>query len=449
MRPATRQSPLPRTVTRLLDRLIRAALAAADPKLALRRTAKRTGAVVQVGARRYDLRAYDRVVAVGAGKASAKMAVELERCLGGRLEGGLIVVKSSYASPTKTIKVLEAGHPVPDRAGQRGAARVMALVNNLSHRDLVFVLLSGGASSLLPAPAAGLTLSDLRQTTRLLLACGASIQEINTVRKHLSALQGGRLAAATKARVVSLILSDVLGDDPAAIGSGPTAPDATTYADASEILRRYEMWPSLPAKVRTHLLAGCRGDRNETPKPGAPLFRRVQNQIIGNNAGAVQTVAQAARQAGLHPLILTTRLTGEARETAKLFGAIAQEIVATGRPIQRPACVIAGGELTVTLKGTGRGGRAQEFALAAAPEIAGLPNVWIAAFGTDGTDGSTDVAGAYVGGDTVLRANRLGLDPKAMLARNDSYRFFKKVGGHLRTGPTGTNVNDLYILLAL
>lgn len=449
MRPATRQSHLPRTVTRLLDRLIRAALAAADPELALRRTAKRTGAVVQVGARRYDLRAYDRVVAVGAGKASAKMAVALERCLGSRLEGGLIVVKSGYASPTKTIEVLEAGHPVPNRAGQRGAARLMALLNNLSHRDLVFVLLSGGASSLLPAPAAGMTLADMRRTTSLLLTCGASIQEINTVRKHLSALPGGRLAAATHAHVVSLILSDVLGDDLGSIGSGPTTPDPTTYADACAIIRRYEMWRSIPAKVRTHLLAGCRGDRDETQKPGTPLFRRVQNQIIGNNAGAVQAVAQTARQAGLNPLILTTRLTGEAKEAAKLFGAIAKEIAATGRPVRRPACVVAGGELTVTLKGTGRGGRAQEFSLAAAIEIAGLPDIWIAAFGTDGTDGPTDAAGACVDGFTAARAMRLGLDPMAMLARNDSYGFFKKVGGHLRTGPTGTNVNDLYILLVL
>ncbi|MBM4135050.1 MAG: glycerate kinase [Nitrospira sp.] len=449
MRPATRQSHPQRTAHRLVDRLVRAALAAADPQLALRQAVKRVGAVVQVGVRRYDLRAYDRVVAVGAGKASAKMAAALERCLGSRFEGGQIVVKSGYASPTKTIEVLEAGHPVPNRAGQRGAARLMALLNNLSHRDLVFVLLSGGASSLLPAPAAGLTLSDLRQTTRLLLACGASIQEINTVRKHLSALQGGRLAAATKARVVSLILSDVLGDDLGSIGSGPTAPDATTYADASEILRRHEIYRSVPVEVRNHLQAGCRGERDETPKPGTALFRRVQNQIIGNNAGAVQAVARAARQAGFHTLNLTTRLTGEAREAAKWFGAIAKEIAATGKPVRRPACVVAGGELTVTVKGRGLGGRAQEFALAAAMEIAGLPNVWIAAFGTDGTDGPTDAAGAHVGGDTVLRATRLGLDPMAMLARNDSYGFFKKVGGHLRTGPTGTNVNDLYILLAL
>ena len=449
MRPGTRQSHLPKTVSRLVDRLIRTALTAADPQLAVRRTVRRTGPHLRIGERRYDLRDYDRVVAVGAGKASARMAAELERCLGRHLEQGLVVVKNGYAVSTKTIQVLEAGHPVPDRAGLRGAARLRELVAGLSDRDLVFVLLSGGASSLLPAPAAGLALADLQRTTTLLLAAGASIREINAVRKHLSMLQGGRLAAATQARVVSLILSDVLGDDLASIGSGPTAPDPTTYAGANEILQRYEIWRSVPATVRNHVLAGCRGARDETPKPGASLFRRVQNQIIGNNAGAVQAVAQAARQAGLNSLILTTRLTGEAKEAAKLFGAIAKEIAATGRPIRRPACVIAGGELTVTLKGRGLGGRAQEFALAAAPEIAGLPDAWIVAFGTDGTDGPTDAAGASVGGGTALRATRLGLDPMALLARNDSYRFFKKVGGQLRTGPTGTNVNDLYILLAL
>jgi len=422
-------------------------LQAADPALAVRRTVTRTGSLLRVGARRYDLRAYERVVAVGAGKASAQMAVELERRLGSRLEAGLVVVKYGHAARTKAIEIVEAGHPVPDRAGQRSAARLQAVLATLSPKDLVFVLVSGGASSLLPAPSAGLTLADLQQTTSRLLACGAPIHEINTVRKHLSALQGGRLAAATRARVVSLILSDVLGDNLGAIGSGPTAPDATTYADARAILQQHDVWRSVPARVRTHLLAGCRGARDETPKPGSALFRRVQNHVIGNNAAAVQAVAQAAKEAGLAPLILTTRLTGEAKETAKLFGAIAKEIAAAGRPVRRPACVIAGGELTVTFTRAGRGGRAQEFALAAAREITGLPNCWIAAVGTDGTDGPTDMAGAVVDGRTVARAMSLGIDPDEMLRRHDSYRFFKKVGGHIRTGPTGTNVNDVYLLL--
>jgi len=346
------------------------------------------------------------------------------------------------------IEVLEAGHPLPDRSGQKAAERLLGLVRELAPNDLLFVLLSGGASSLLPMPAAGLTLADKQETTQLLLRSGATIQEINTVRKHLSAIKGGRLAAATPARVVSLILSDVLGDDVGTIGSGPTAPDQTTYEDAWKILRRYRLRAAVPARVRTHLAGGVRGAEEETPKPGSSLFRRVQNHIIGNNGAAVEAVAQAARQSGFRPLVLSTSLTGEAKEAAKVFGAIAREIVASGRPVRRPTCVIAGGELTVTVRGKGQGGRAQEFALAAALEIAGLPRVWIAAFATDGTDGPTDAAGAVVHGQTVARAQRAGLIPSEVLLENNAHPFFKKVGGHIISGPTGTNVNDLYLLIA-
>lgn len=451
MRPAVRQPQPPRTVVRLVDRLVRAALDAADPGLSVRRAVTRSGPLLRVGANRYDLRDYARIVAVGAGKASARMAAELERCLGRRLDGGLVLVKDGYVAPTKTIQVLEAGHPVPDRAGLNGTARLTAFVSSLSNRDLLFVLLSGGASSLLAAPAPGLTLSDLRQTTTLLLASGAAIREINTVRKHLSAVHGGRLAEATKAQVVSLILSDVLGDQLDAIGSGPTVPDPTTYADACLVLRRRGLWPSLPARVKTHLQAGRLGRLRETPKPGAPCFDRVRNRIIGNNGASVRALASAAKKAGLTPLVLTTQLAGEVRDAASRFGRIAKRIAARGRPVRRPACVIAGGELTVTVKGRGLGGggRAQEFVLASAIEIAGLPKVWAAAFGTDGTDGPTDAAGALAGGGTIEAALRLGVDPMKRLARHDSYGFFKQVGGHIKTGQTGTNVNDIYLLLAL
>ena len=325
----------------------------------------------------------------------------------------------------------------------------MTLLNQLTADDLIFVLLSGGASSLLPAPAPGVTLADKQRTTTLLLRSGATIHEINAVRKHLSAMKGGRLAAATRARMITLILSDVLGDDLGTIGSGPTAPDETTFVDAIQALRRYRIWKQVPSNVRMHLLKGQRGAYPESPKSGARIFRRVQNQIIGNNQAAVETVSRVAKHDGLHPLILTTSLQGEARQAAKWFGAIAREIVTTGRPIQRPACLIAGGELTVTVRGNGRGGRAQEFALAAARELAGLPNVWIAGFGTDGTDGPTDAAGAIVDGHTLTRAAQLDVDPMDSLDRNDAYHFFKTVGGLIHTGPTGTNVNDLYLLIAL
>jgi hydroxypyruvate reductase len=438
-------------VRALLGRLLETGLQAADPAEALRRCVKRDGHTLLVGRHKYDLRNYKRVLVVGAGKASACMAAALESQLGPRLREGLVIVKYGHAVPTKTITVKEAGHPIPDQAGLRATERLLALVRGLTRNDLLFVLLSGGASSLLPAPVSGVTLEEKRRTTDLLLGSGATIQEINVVRKHLSTVKGGRLVSATKARVISLILSDVLGDDLGSIGSGPTSPDPTTYADACDVLRRYGIWRSVPSSVRTYLSKGQRGGHEETPKPGSSLFRLVQNHIIGNNRAVVEAVGREARNAGFHPLVLTTSLTGEAREAAKTFGAIAREIISSGRPAARPALVIAGGELTVTLDGKSRGlgGRAQEFALAAVREIAGLSRVWIAAFGTDGTDGPTDAAGAVVDGRTVIRAKMAGVNPCEYLARHDSYRLFKKLGGHIVTGPTGTNVNDLYLLLVL
>ncbi|MEW6247199.1 MAG: glycerate kinase [Nitrospirota bacterium] len=440
--------PQPR-IRALLRRMCAAALSAVDPAEAVRRHVRRKGATLRVGRRTYDLRRDTRILAVGAGKASARMAWALERILGDRLDTGLVVVKYGLAVPTRKIEVVEAGHPVPDRAGERAASKLRALVGGLASNDLLIVLLSGGASSLLPAPVSGLSLADKQKTSQLLLKSGATIQEINTVRKHLSAIKGGQLAAETQARVVSLILSDVIGDDPASIGSGPTAPDPTTYAEACAILRRYGIWKSVPAPVRRHLVAGTEGRVAETPKPGASIFHRVQNLLIGNNRAAVEAAAAAAKTAGIAPVILTTTLTGEAREAAKVFGAIAREIVADDRPVRRPCCLIAGGELTVTVRGSGQGGRAQEFALAAALEIAGLPKVWVAGFATDGTDGPTEVAGAVADGETARRAARSGLDAARALRDNDAYPFFQKLRSHIVTGPTGTNVNDLYVLVSV
>lgn len=436
-------------VRALLRRLLEAGVRAVEPERALRAQVGREGHRLRVGEIRRDLQRYRRVLAVGAGKASARMAAALEAMLGGRLEGGLVVVKYGHAVATRRVAIVEAGHPVPDRAGQRAAARLLELAAGLTRDDLLLVLLSGGASSLLAAPARGLTIRDKQAVSRLLLRSGATIQEINAVRKHLSAIKGGRLAAATRAEIIALILSDVIGDDLGSIGSGPTAPDPTTYGDALAILRRYEIWEHVPPPVRAHLLAGARGREDESPKPGAAAFARVTNHIIGNNRRAVEAVGRAAKEAGLQPIILSTSLTGEAREVAKVFGAIAREIRASGNPASPPACVIAGGELTVTVRGSGRGGRAQEFALAGAGEIAGLPNVWVSGFGTDGSDGPTDAAGAVSDGGTWARAKRAGSDPTAALLRNDAYRFFRRCGGHIVTGPTGTNVNDLYLLLAL
>ncbi len=433
----------------LFSKLLGAGLQAVDPYAAVCRQVRFRRGQLIIGSRRYPLATQQRLVVVGAGKASARMAQALERQVGARIDDGLVVVKYGHGAPTKKIRILESGHPVPDEAGLQASRAMMALIGTLKSDDLLIVLLSGGASSLLPSPAAGITLKDKQLTTKLLLRSGATIQEMNAVRKHLSCVKGGQLAAATSARVASVILSDVIGNDLGTIGSGPTAPDLTTFQDAWMILERYDVTGKIPASVRRHLEAGIKKILPETPKAGAALFRRVNNLIIGDNRAAVDAVAKTAKGQRLRTLVLSTTITGEARELAKFFGAIAREIAVHGRPMVRPCCVIVGGEPTVTIRGQGTGGRAQEFALAAALEIAGLPDVWVAGFATDGTDGPTSVAGAVVDGRTVARAKLSKLDLSGALQDNDAYTFFERLHGHIVTGPTGTNVNDLYLLLAL
>jgi len=439
----------PSPIQSLLRKLIVRGLAAVDARKGVGRAISRNGDELVIGRKRYDLRRYERVVVAGAGKATAWMALAVEQRLGPRLQGGIIVVKHGHVVPTKRIVVAEAGHPVPDRSGQRAAARLCAMAAELGRRDLLIVLLSGGASSLLPSPVAGVTLADKQRTTQELLRCGASIREINTVRKHLSRIKGGRLAELTEATVVTLILSDVLGDDLSAIASGPTVPDPTTYQDAVAILKRHRIWRAVPQRVRQHLYRGCQGFASETPKPGSSLFRRAHYHIVGNNAAAVTAVACAAREAGLRTLVHKPALIGEAREAGKRFGALARDIVRAGKPLQRPCCVVAGGETTVTVTGKGTGGRAQEFGAAAALEIAGLTKVWVVAIGTDGTDGPTDAAGVVIDGETVARAQRLSVDLKGALKRHNTYPALKRLHQLIITGPTGTNVNDLYLLLVL
>ncbi|SLM47711.1 Glycerate 2-kinase [Nitrospira japonica] len=434
-------------VSTLLKRVLGRAINVAEGGAAVKRAVGRRGDVLTIASRRFDLRRYDRVVVLGAGKAAASMARALERLLGNRLEGGLVVVKYGHAVPTRRIVVYEAGHPYPDRAGFHAARRLMRAASTLSKRDLLIVLLSGGASSLLPAPVPGISLSDKQRVTRRLLRSGAGIQEVNTVRKHLSALKGGRLAAMTSARIVTLILSDVLGDDVSAIASGPTAPDPSTFRQAVLCLKRRRLWSSVSPSMRKHLDRGCRGLEVETPKTGAPCFRHVLNVLIGSGALAVSEAARAAREAGFRTVIHSINLTGEARLAGAEFGAMARDLRRHVKPGRKPCCVITGGETTVTVSGQGRGGRAQEFAVAAAQAIAGLPNVWVAAVGTDGTDGPTDAAGALVSGQTAAQALRNGIDLNAALKQNNTYPILKRLGAHIMTGPTGTNVNDLYVLL--
>ena len=377
------------------------------------------------------------------------MALAVEQLLGKRLEGGIVVVKEKRGCRTNKIHIREAGHPFPDKRGERVGKDILEFTRSLTRDDLLIVVLSGGASSLLNAPIATIPLAAKQTVTKQLLRSGASIYEMNVVRKHLSAMKGGRLAEATSATIISLLLSDVVGDDVSTIGSGPTAPDPSTFQEAKTILRSYGLWKRIPRSVRDHILKGIRGVVPETPKSGGQAFRRVENHVIGNNDMAVKRIATTAKSMGLRPVVLGPTLTGEAREVGQMVGVLAKKVDTFGQPVSRPACFIWGGELTVTVKGNGKGGRAQEFALSAAQEIAGLPNIFVAGFGTDGTDGPTDVAGAVVDGQTVVRGKKKGLDVAKFLKQHESYSFFNRTGGHIISGPTGTNVSDIYLLIAL
>ena len=435
-------------VPEALAKIIKAALRASDPRTLLLQKVSRHKEILEAGRFLHDLTRYRHIYVIGAGKASGVMAVALEEVLGDRITDGLVVVKHGRAAGVSRIRIVEAGHPVPDRAGIHAALEMLSLLKGLSERDLVIVLLSGGGSALLPLPVEAVTLAQKQWTTQLLLKSGANIHEINIVRKHLSQVKGGRLALlAVPAQVLTLILSDVPGNPLDTIASGPTFPDPSTYGQAIHILRRYHVWQDLPGPVRRHLALGNGGGVSETPKPGDPAFERVQNLIIGDNRVALKAAGEAARSAGFRTQILTSFLKGEAREVACVFGSIAREIH-LGR--QRPrgkACLLASGETTVTVLGKGEGGRCQEFVLAAAIEISGLPRTVVAAFGTDGVDGPTEAAGAYADESTVNQAILKGLDPVRSLHDNDSFPFFKTLKHLIITGPTLTNLNDLYLLI--
>jgi len=428
--------------------IFRAALKAADPLEAVRRRLALKGHTLVAGRRRYRLEAFRNIYVIGAGKASATMAAGVERLLKGRIRGGLINTKYGHLAKLRHIELNECGHPVPDESGLRGAERIAELARRAGPDDLVICLISGGASALLALPVAPITLEEKQATTKLLLACGASIHEINAVRKHISALKGGQLARlAAPAAVLALLLSDVIGDDLDVIGSGPTAADRSTFVGALEILKKYRLLERVPAAVRERLEAGARGETAETPKPGDRVFERVENLVIGSNRLAVDAAAQAARKLGFSTLVLSAMIEGETREVARVHAAIAKEILHSGRPVKPPACVISGGETTVTLRGGGLGGRNQEFVLAAALDLAGWHPVAVLSGGTDGTDGPTDAAGALADGATVECAGRLGLEARRYLDENDSYHFFQPLGDLLVTGPTGTNVMDVRVMV--
>jgi glycerate 2-kinase len=431
-------------------RIFRAALAAAEAGGAVQRHLSAGLGQLRIDGVRLPLTDFDRIFLIGAGKAAVEMAAAVEGIIGRRLVGGMAVTKHARGKPRLgSVRVVEAEHPIPGHAGMGAAAAIRELLRELNARDLLIVAISGGASALLPAPAEPITLKVKQQTTELLLRAGANIGELNAVRKHLSMLKGGRLAAlAYPATVVSLLLSDVIGDATDVIGSGMTAPDQSTFDDAIAVLQRYGLMGKVPRVVRHHLERGARGEICETPKPGDPAFEKVHNVIVGSNRLALEAAAAEGKRLGFAPMILSSSMQGEAREVARAHVEILREVVASGNPVAAPACILSGGETTVTVRGQGRGGRNQEFALAAAPALDGIKDVLVLSAGTDGTDGPTDAAGAIATGSTMERARDLGLAAERCLADNDSYPFFDALGDLIRTGPTGTNVMDIHLLLA-
>ncbi|MGQ9686822.1 MAG: glycerate kinase type-2 family protein [Thiobacillaceae bacterium] len=387
-----------------------------------------------------------RMLVVGAGKAAAAMAATVEAAYGPQVRlDGLVVTRHGHALPTRRIRVVEAGHPLPDRQGLEAARQILHLVQTAAPGDQILALISGGGSSLLTLPADGLTLADLTAVSRALLVSGAPVAEINCVRKHLTQTLGGWLAAASRAPVLALSISDVAGDDPAVIASGPFAPDPTTHADALAVLARWGIAP--PAPVMDHLQRGARGELPETPKPGAACFAQVQNRVIATGHTALKAAAACLRTRGVTPVILGDTVEGEAREVAHVFAAIAREVRRHGSPWLPPVALLSGGETTVTVRGQGRGGRNAEFALALALALQGLAGVYALAADTDGIDGSADHAGALVSPDSLARAAALGIDARTRLMDNDAYGFFAALGDLLVTGPTRTNVNDFRAIL--
>jgi glycerate 2-kinase len=428
--------------------IFHAALRAVDPEACVRRHLSIAGHGLTVGDAAYPIAPPGRLYVVGIGKASAAMARAAESVLGDRIDHGLVITKYGHGLDLARCRVMEADHPVPDKNGVAATQSLLDLVAGAGPGDLVLCLISGGGSALSPAPVDGVSLADKQATTRHLLACGATIHEINTIRKHLSRIKGGQFCRhANGATVAALILSDVIGDDLDIIASGITAPDPGTFADCQTILRRYALLEKIPNPVSDYLSAGTRGDAPETPKPGDAMFIHVHNTIVGSISAALAAAARAAREAGYAPLVLSSMLQGEAAEVAKVLCAVAREVRRTGQPLPEPACLLAGGETTVTLKGNGLGGRNMELALSAALALDGTDDILLLSAGTDGTDGPTDAAGAFADGTTVRRAATLGLKPATFLANNDAYRFFDRMGDLFITGPTRTNVMDLQIVL--
>ena len=424
-------------------------LSTLDPEQLVKEKVSIQDSTLIVEKREYNLNNYENIYVVGGGKACAPMAKAMEELLGDKIDNGLIVVKYNHGLPLNKIETVEASHPIPDKNGIRGTSDILRLLSKTGEKDLVICLISGGGSALLVQPHKEITLPGLQIISTKLLACGARIDEINTVRKHLSSIKGGQLARASyPSTLITLILSDVVGDPMDIIASGPTVPDESTFEDAYKIIQKYSLEDKILNSVYRFLRSGKTGKIEETPKNGDEIFDNTQNVLVGSNKIALDAAEKKAKDLGYNTIILSSLVEGESKDAAKFFAAIAKEVSRTGTPVPKPACIIAGGETTVTIKGKGKGGRNQEFALSAALEISGCDGIVVLSAGTDGTDGPTDATGAIVDSNTCKNAKvKFCLKPEEYLRRNDSYNFFNNTGEHIITGPTMTNVMDIMISL--
>jgi hydroxypyruvate reductase len=433
--------------------IFKSCLIAVDPYRAVKQFVRLRGGRLVLGIKgkshaELDLKEFDGISLVGAGKATAPMARALEELFGERIKKGLINLKYGFTEALALTEIIEAGHPIPDQNGVKGTGKILAFLSGAGEKDLIFSLISGGGSALLPQPAGDITLAEKQEMTRKLLACGASIDEINAVRKHISLSKGGQMAqAAFPAAVVNLMLSDVVGDRMDVIASGPFVPDTSTFQDVREIFKKYDL-QEIPSSIRERVMAGLKGQIPETPKENDIIFDRILNFIVGSNILALEAASAKAKKLGYETLILSSMVEGETREVARVHSAIAREILKTGRPIPPPACIISGGETTVTVRGKGLGGRNQEFCLAAAADLSELPpRVVMLSGGTDGNDGPTDAAGALIDPLTIMRGIDAGMEAAEFLQRNDAYHYFEKTDDLLITGPTNTNVMDVRLVL--
>ncbi len=430
------------------DQIIKAALNAVDPYQLIREQVIRKGDTLVVSEKeQIELSQFDRIFLCGAGKGAAPITRAMEELLSDRLDGGDIIVKYDHLAELQKINLHEAAHPVPDENGLRSTEILLTNLDNLTERDCVFVLLTGGGSALLESLPDEIKLDDLQKLSSVLLQCSATIHEINCIRKHISLIKGGQLAKKIyPARCVTLALSDVIGDDFSVIASGPTSPDPTTFDDALAILEKYDVTDKIPSVILNHLKKGSEGKIPDTPKREDQVFKKVTNIVIGNNRLALNKAKETAESLGFKTIILTSMLEGEAREIARVVASIISEVQVTGTPIKKPACILLGGEPTVKIQGTGKGGRNQELALAVALSNINEPYVCVSV-GSDGTDGPTDAAGAIVDHTTLSRAESAGLNAQEYLKNNDSYNFFAPLGDLIITGPTGTNVMDVIFAL--